>query len=83
MPGCAKCNGQAGKPTYIAFRGKVYNLSESFMWDGGTHMAEHQDGKDLTDEFEDAPHERSGLERYAQVGVLQTERLKTKREVRK
>ncbi len=62
--------GGGGKPVYIAFKGKVYDVSDSFMWSGGTHMAEHQAGKDLTEEFENAPHGEEVFERYPQVGVL-------------
>lgn len=65
-----KYTGQDGKPIYIAFQGKVYDVTESFMWTGGTHMAEHQAGKDLTDEIENAPHGNEVFERYPQVGVL-------------
>ncbi len=62
--------GGGGKPVYIAFKGKVYNVTDSYMWADGTHMAEHQAGKDLTEEFENAPHGEEVFERYPQVGVL-------------
>lgn len=43
------------KALLLMFDGSgAYDVSDSFMWTGGAHMAEHQAGKDLTDELEDA-----------------------------
>jgi predicted heme/steroid binding protein/uncharacterized membrane protein len=58
---------------YIAFLGKVYDVSKSSMWAGGQHMGQHQAGADLTGEFDDAPHDEEVFERYPQVGVIQEE----------
>jgi predicted heme/steroid binding protein/uncharacterized membrane protein len=65
--------GADGQPTYIAFRGKVYDVSASGLWAGGDHMGQHHAGHDLTGEFPDAPHGEEVFERYPQVGVLQEE----------
>lgn len=65
----AEFNGQ-GKPIYIAFRGRVYDVSDSGLWGGGEHMAGHFAGSDLTGEFAGAPHGEEVFERYPQVGVL-------------
>jgi predicted heme/steroid binding protein/uncharacterized membrane protein len=59
--------------TYIAFRGKVYDVSGSSLWKGGQHMGLHRAGHDLTGEFPDAPHGEEVFQRYPQVGVLAAE----------
>ncbi len=66
----AENNGQDGKPAYIAFRGKVYDVSESAFWLYGDHLGAHQAGKDLTSEMELAPHREEALEKVKEIGVL-------------
>ena len=63
-------NGKDGKPAYIAYKGKVYEVSNSDFWIAGEHMGAHQAGKDLTEELEFAPHREEVLERTKLVGVL-------------
>ena len=63
-------SGADGAPVLIAFRGKVYDVSGSGLWEGGDHMDRHHAGHDLTGEFPDAPHGEEVFERYPQVGVL-------------
>ena len=58
-----KYNGKDGKPAYVAYHGKVYDLSESSLWDDGSHMGSHQAGKDVTEELESAPHGNEVLKR--------------------
>jgi predicted heme/steroid binding protein/uncharacterized membrane protein len=66
----AKFNGEDGQPTYIAYGGKVYDVSESKLWRKGQHMNRHRSGEDLTHDMQAAPHEADVLERYPQVGTL-------------
>jgi predicted heme/steroid binding protein/uncharacterized membrane protein len=66
-------NGGDGRPVYIVFQGKVYDVSGSALWEGGQHMGAHAAGADLTGEFADAPHGEEVFERYPQVGVVKTE----------
>ena len=63
-------NGKEGKPAYIVYQGKVYDVSGSDLWRDGDHMGLHQAGKDLTDELELAPHMEEVLERVKLVGEL-------------
>ena len=63
-------NGKNGKPAYIAYKGKIYDLSQSSLWSGGEHMGMHQAGKDVTEEMELAPHGEENLERVKLIGVL-------------
>ena len=63
-------NGKNGKPAYIAYKGKVYDVSESSFWLDGDHLGMHQAGKDLTEELEMAPHKGETLQRVKLVGEL-------------
>src|SRR5512136_2102886 len=63
-------DGTKGKPAYIAHGGKVYDVSQSGLWEGGLHMNRHHAGRDLSSEFPAAPHDEEVFERYPQVGVL-------------
>jgi predicted heme/steroid binding protein len=48
-------NGKNGKPAYIAYQGKVYDISQS----------------DLTEELELAPHREEMLKRVKLIGTLE------------
>ncbi len=49
-------DGKNGNPVYIAFQGKVYDVSQSPQWNTGIHMGRHASGQDLTVEIGAAPH---------------------------
>lgn len=49
----------------------MYDVSDSPLWTDGDHMAEHQAGRDLSDEMATAPHDESTLEQVKYVGVLE------------
>jgi len=66
-------DGREGRPAYIAYDGKVYDVSESFLWTEGDHQGQHVAGKDLTEEIKLAPHGEEILERIKLVGVLVSE----------
>jgi predicted heme/steroid binding protein/uncharacterized membrane protein len=66
----ARFSGENGTPIYIAFEGRVFDVTTSRFWRGGMHMKRHPAGKDLTAEMSAAPHDLSVLNRYPQVGVL-------------
>ncbi len=63
-------DGKEGRPAYIAFKGTVYDVSDSFLWKDGKHQAMHRAGGDLTGALQGAPHGAELLERVKQVGVL-------------
>ena len=63
-------NGQAGKPAYLTFEGKVYDVTDSSSWQGGDHKGVHQAGKDLTAAIETAPHNKEVFNKVKQIGVL-------------
>lgn len=63
-------NGENGSPVYIAYEGRVFDVTASRYWRGGTHMKRHPAGRDLTSEMSAAPHDLSVLDRFPQIGVL-------------
>ncbi len=65
-----KYNGQHGSPVYIAYKGKVYDVSDSFLWKRGKHQVIHKAGEDLTGNLEDAPHGEEFLVKFLAVGIL-------------
>jgi predicted heme/steroid binding protein/uncharacterized membrane protein len=78
----AAYNGQAGQPAYIAYKGRVFDVTGSRLWPNGLHMMRHQAGKDLTDEFKNAPHNVDVLDRYPQVGTLKKEEITAAEELK-
>jgi predicted heme/steroid binding protein len=63
-------DGKDGKPAYIAFKGKIYDITQSKLWTDGDHMGMHAAGKDLTEEIDFAPHGEETLGRVKLVGNL-------------
>jgi predicted heme/steroid binding protein len=41
----AKFDGKNGNPAYVAYKGIVYDVSDSSFWIGGDHLGAHQAGK--------------------------------------
>jgi len=63
-------DGTNGKPAYIAYQGKVYDVSDSSFWMEGEHMGMHNAGKDLTEELDMAPHRDENFNKVKFVGEL-------------
>ncbi len=63
-------DGRNGRPAYVAFKGKVYDVSKSSLWLDGEHQMEHYAGKDLTAEMASAPHSDEVFDRVVEVGSL-------------
>ncbi|MCW4003592.1 MAG: cytochrome B5 [Candidatus Bathyarchaeota archaeon] len=63
-------DGRNGKPAWIAYQGKVYDVTDSSFWMDGDHLGSHNAGKDLTNELELAPHGAENLARAKLVGEL-------------
>ena len=58
--------GKPGSPIYFAYKGKVYDATNSPLFIDGMHF-EHYAGLDLTDYMEDSPH---GDEVLAELEVV-------------
>ncbi|AAM30316.1 hypothetical protein MSMAT_0804 [Methanosarcina mazei TMA] len=62
-------NGKNGK-TYVVYDGQVYDVSNSYLWEDGTHQGLHESGKDLTEDMDEAPHGPEVFKDYPVVGTL-------------
>jgi len=63
-------DGTDGRRAYVAFAGKVYDVTDSVLWKGGEHQGEHRAGNDLTVALDDAPHLPDELETFPVVGSI-------------
>jgi predicted heme/steroid binding protein len=54
---------------YVAFQGKIYDVSSSRLWRNGKHY-EHWAGQDLTEELGEAPHTASVFDKFEIIGYL-------------
>jgi predicted heme/steroid binding protein len=67
----AKNNGKNGTPVFIAYNGKVYDVTKSSRWEDGEHENMHDAGKDLTNDLESmSPHGADVMERFPVIGTL-------------
>ena len=62
-------DGTGGNPTYVAYNGKVYDVSSGPTWIDGSHF-EHFAGDDLTEAMDDAPHGDEVMDAFPIVGEL-------------
>lgn len=62
-------NGQDRPEIWVAFQGKIYDMSHSRLWKNGKHY-EHWAGQDLSDELKDAPHTAQVFDKYQAIGIL-------------
>jgi predicted heme/steroid binding protein len=62
---------ETGGPAYIAYNGKVYDVTGSFLWKGGRHQVLHNAGQDLTAELAAAPHGDDLLSRCPIIGLME------------
>ena len=68
----AQYDGKDGTRTYVAYKGKVYDVSQSFLWQDGRHQVLHSAGKDLSGSLAEAPHGPELLEKFKVVGILES-----------
>ena len=66
----AQYNGKDGVSAFMAYKGKVYDVSRSFLWQGGRHQVLHTAGVDLTASLDQALHGADLLERVPVIGML-------------
>jgi 2-oxoglutarate ferredoxin oxidoreductase subunit beta len=63
-------DGTGGKPIYLAYKEKVYDLSASPLFQGEKRMRCHMGGKDLTKDMDIAPHGEDLVFKFPLVGKL-------------
>lgn len=61
-------NGEDGKPAYIAFKAKVYDVSNSRLWTDGKHQGQHSAGNDLAESILNAPHGEEVFTKFQVIG---------------
>ncbi len=66
----AKFDGKDGRLAYVAFKGNVYDVTDSPWWFEGNHLGEHDAGKDLTEAMGGASHGSTVMDRMKLVGTL-------------
>lgn len=62
-------NGQDKPEIWVAFKGKIYDMTQSRMWRNGKHY-EHWAGQDLSAEMADAPHTANVFDKFDPIGEL-------------
>jgi predicted heme/steroid binding protein len=62
-------NGQDRPEIWVAYAGKIFDMTTSKLWKNGKHY-EHWAGQDLTDELQDAPHSAKVFEKFEPIGQL-------------
>ncbi|MEQ8304529.1 MAG: cytochrome b5 domain-containing protein [Cyclobacteriaceae bacterium] len=62
-------NGQDKPEVWVAYKGIVYDVTESRLWKTGKHY-EHWAGQDLTSELAEAPHTEEVFVKFKAVGIL-------------
>ena len=62
-------NGQDKPEIWCAYKGLIYDVSNSKLWRKGFHY-EHWAGQDLTLEMKDAPHKENVFDKFKIVGKL-------------
>jgi len=76
-------DGSDGRPAYIAFQGKIFDVSGSRLWQGGSHMKRHQAGIDLTEVLSQAPHGEDKIAAMPEVGRLSDRKSASPHELHK
>lgn len=77
----ANFDGKDGRSAYFAYKGKIYDVTQSKLWRGGNHMKRHQAGVDLTDILPQAPHGEEKILSLPEIGPLSMQEEKSHSEV--
>lgn len=62
--------GEGRQPAYVAYKGKVYDVTGSRRWKDGLHEDTHWAGFDLTEFMPEAPHGDEVFAKFPLVGEM-------------
>jgi len=63
-------DGKEGRSAYIVYKGTIYNVSDSKLWQDGSHLKRHHAGLDLSGFLKQAPHGEDKVISMPRVGKL-------------
>jgi predicted heme/steroid binding protein len=63
-------DGNEGRPAHVAYKGVIYDVTNSKLWRSGRHAGKHHSGSDLTDFIRLAPHGEEKITSMPLVGKL-------------
>jgi len=63
-------DGKEGRPAFIAYKGTVYDVSDSRLWKDGSHLRKHSAGNDLSELLKTAPHGEEKILAMRKVGEV-------------
>jgi predicted heme/steroid binding protein len=72
-------DGSERRPAYIAYKGKIYDVSSSKLWVEGSHVRKHLAGNDLTETLKTAPHGEDKILAMPLIGELIASETKIQR----
>jgi predicted heme/steroid binding protein len=77
----SRFDGDEKRPAYIAYKGKIYDVTSSKLWVEGNHVRKHLAGNDLTDSLKTAPHGEEKVFQMPQVGELISSEIKAQKQI--
>lgn len=63
-------DGKEERPAYVAYKGKIYDVTNSKLWKDGSHAKKHLAGHDLTNALKTAPHGEEKILSMPQIGKV-------------
>ncbi len=63
-------DGGDGRPAYVAYQGRIYDVTASKLWKAGQHVKRHTAGYDLTEMIAQAPHNEEKILAMPEVGKV-------------
>lgn len=67
-------DGKEDNKSYVAYEGKVYDVTDSKLWRNGVHVKTHHAGHDLTRAMAAAPHGPEVMDRFEVIADLVEEK---------
>jgi len=68
-------DGKGSQLAYVAYKGKIYDMTESEFWKDGVHFGRHKAGADLSEMLKYAPHNDDKIFKMPSIGKLVQARM--------